>query len=198
MRTGTWEADTTKSAPIFLTEWLRSPLGVGAIAPSSRFLAQAMTEGLLKTDEPVLELGPGTGIFTSAILKCGVQPQLLAAVEIGEEFADSLTRDYPAIHVIRADAASVDKVTPFALGSVGAVICGLPLLSMPADKVRKIISGSFQCLKPDGEFRLFTYGHRCPVSKHVLDQLQLTAHRSNIVLRNLPPASVYVIRRQVA
>lgn len=191
-----WPVKQGIPALVFLTEWLRSPLGVGAVAPSSRCLAKAITQGLSGKDGPVLELGPGTGVFTTAILDRGVRPNHVAALEIGDTFADQLASKFPDIIVVRADATLIKQNMPFKLGSVQTVICGLPLLSMPRGKVQQILAGSFDCLKPCGEFRLFTYGHQCPVPTQILELLNLSAKRSAFVVRNLPPASVYIIKRQ--
>lgn len=193
-----WQTRKSISTSVFLTEWLKSPLSVGAIAPSSSFLASAITKGLSETKGPILELGAGTGVFTSAILRNGICARDLAVFEIGDEFVDQLADTYPHIRVIKADATSVSQTTPFPLASVQVVVCGLPLLSMTQAKVQKIIAGSFECLNPNGEFRLFTYGYRCPIAKQLLDQLSLEAYRSSVIFRNLPPASVYIIKRKSA
>lgn len=180
----------------FLLEWLRAPLGVGAIAPSSSFLAKAMTSGLTKADAPIIELGPGTGAFTKALLQRGVSPSQISVIERGENFAAKLSLKFPDISVVQGDAADLIQLTPFEIGKVKVVICGLPLLSMPPSKVSRILEASFDCLELGGEFRLFTYGHKCPVSSEILSCLDLEACRLPIVLFNLPPATIYVLKKQ--
>ena len=152
-----------------------------------------MTSDLSCDDGPIVELGPGTGVFTSAILNRGVMASQVAVFELGENFVQQLSKQYPQALIVHGDATSIAHRLPFPLGSVQAVICGLPLVSMPAYKVFRIVASSFQCLKEGGEFRLFTYGHRCPISKDILERLNLTTHRSALVLRNFPPAPAYIL-----
>ncbi len=180
----------------FLAEWFRAPLGVGAIAPSSAFLAKAMTNGISKHESPVIELGPGTGVFTTALLSRGINSDQVLVIEQGEAFAKDLRLKFPSVRVIQDDAAKIDQLSPFEPGTVKTVVCGLPLLSMSPAKVRQIMEASFDCLDADGEFRLFTYGHRCPISAATLEDLNLDAHRVKTVFINLPPASVFVVRRR--
>jgi phosphatidylethanolamine/phosphatidyl-N-methylethanolamine N-methyltransferase len=180
---------------LFGREWLRAPFAVGAVAPSGRALARAITTGLSDDSGPVLELGPGTGVFTTALLARGIPASRIAAVEASGGFATALARRLPGVTVIAGDAARVRHLSPFAPGEVGTVICGLPLLSMPQAKVLRIVAGSFAALRPTGEFRLFTYGATCPVPGRILERLGLAARRSAIIPFNMPPASVYVLRR---
>ncbi len=179
----------------FGLEWLRAPLRVGAVAPSGTALARAITKGLSADDGPVLELGPGTGVFTAALLSRGLAASDIAAVEVSDSFAAALAERFPGVTVVRGDAARARRLAPFADGTAGAVVCGLPLLSMPPGKVLRILAGSFALLRPGGGFRLFTYGPRCPVPDAVLDRLSITATRTAFVPVNIPPASVYVLRR---
>lgn len=78
---------------------------------------------------------------------------------------------------------------------VGAVISGLPLLSMPDRKVTAILDGAFAHLRPGAAFYQFTYGPRCPVPRPILDGLDLTATHIGRTLLNVPPAAVYRISR---
>jgi phospholipid N-methyltransferase len=156
-----------------------------------------MTQGLTATCGPVIELGPGTGVFTVALLRRGVSAAHVAVVEANESFAAALTLRFPQVAVIHDDAARIRHVSPFGPGGAGVVICGLPLLSMPPSKVLRIVAGSIKVLKADGELRLFTYGQRCPIPAAMLFRLGLVAERRTIVPLNIPPASVYaVVRRE--
>lgn len=182
---------------LFGREWLQAPLRVGAVAPSSARLADAITQGLTATCGPVLELGPGTGVFTAALLRRGIPAAQVAVIEAGESFAAALALRFPQVAVIHDDAVRIGHVTPFGLGAADLVICGLPLLSMTQAKVLRIVAGSMRVLKPDGELRLFTYGHRCPIPAAMLSRLGLVAERRAFVPLNMPPASVYaVVRRE--
>jgi phospholipid N-methyltransferase len=181
---------------LFGREWLRSPLGVGAVAPSSRALGRAITQGLSAESGPVVELGPGTGVFTRALLERGIPAARIAAIEASEGFAQALSRALPEVTVIAGDAARVRHLSPFGAGGAGVVVCGLPLLSMPPGKVLRILAGSFASLRPGGAFRLFTYGLSCPVPGATLGRLGLSAQRAATIPLNMPPASVYVLRRR--
>ena len=197
----TWQPVSAKSAAAvrpsaqgFGREWMKAPLKVGAVAPSSSGLARAITRGLSATDGPVIELGPGTGVFTSALLARGIPGACIAAIESSSGFASALTSRFPEVRVICADAARIRHLYPFH-APTNVVVCGLPLLSMPSGKVFRILMGSFAVLRPGGSFRLFTYSARCPVPRVTLDRLGLVARRVAFVPLNLPPASVYDLRR---
>lgn len=179
----------------FVSEYLRSPLRVGAIVPSSEQLAAAITDGLSQTNAPVIELGPGTGVFTRALLDRGISPDQIAAIELNNNFVRRLSIECPDVTIVQGDAARVHRLTPFGANLARVLICGLPLLSMPTPCVVRVLKHSFCCLVQDGEFRLFSYSPRCPVPSRVLARLGLVAKRSTTVWRNAPPATVYVIKR---
>lgn len=183
----------------FFRSWVAAPLRVAAVAPSSPALARLMTCEIVPEKGPVLELGPGTGVFTRALLARGVRESDLTLVEFGPEFAQLLAGRFPAARVVSIDAATLAETGLFSETPAGAVVSGLPLLSMPRAKVEAIIAGAFACLRPDGALYQFTYGPRCPVAQPILDRLGLEAVQIGRTLRNIPPASVYrLIRRGTA
>lgn len=199
-RDGASQCDAVQSLAspwLFVRAWVRAPLRVGAVAPSSARLADAMTQGLTATCGPLIELGPGTGVFTAALLQRQIRAAQVAVIEASESFAAALTLRFPQVAVIHDDAARIRHVSPFGPGGADVVICGLPLLSMPPAKVLRIVAGCMTVLKPAGELRLFTYGQRCPIPAAMLFRLGLVAHRRAFVPLNIPPASVYaVVRRE--
>lgn len=182
----------------FLRAWLAKPLSVGAVAPSSQGLARLMTSEVKSSSGPVLELGPGTGVFTDALIRSGVPEQELTLVELGVEFAELLAARYPQATVLKNDAARLFTHQPRCGSKYGVVISGLPLLSLPPDTVMRILARAFALSRTDAAFYQFTYGWRCPVSKAILQRLGLKADRIGTVLRNIPPASVYRIVRNTA
>lgn len=181
----------------FFRSWLRDPLLVAAVAPSGRALAALITSEISPDTGPVIELGPGTGAFTRALIARGVSQEDLALIELEPDFAVALQNRYPYACTVRIDAASLWRVDLFDGRPAGAVISGLPLLAMPSQKVLAILISAFRKMRADGVFYQFTYGPRCPVSAMILDRLGLMAERIGGTLVNFPPAGVYLIRRQV-
>ena len=177
----------------FLRAWLAEPLRVGAIAPSSAALADLITSEITAASAPVLELGAGTGVFTSALLARGLDKSDLTLIEVGEDFARLLELRFPGARVLRVDAA---RLKGLETDRMGAVVSGLPLLSMKSRKVMAILVGAFAHLRPDGAFYQFTYGPSCPVPGRILDRLGLKAARIGWTVRNMPPAAVYRITRR--
>jgi phospholipid N-methyltransferase len=180
----------------FFLAWIRDPRRIAAIAPSSPWLAAAMTASIAPSCAPVIELGPGTGVFTDALLERGVPEHRLALVELGDEFLDALRARYPRATLVRQDASRLGALQFFGGELAGAVVSGLPLLSMPPARVRRVLQDAFLRLRPNGAFYQFTYGFRCPVPSRLLERLGLKATRVAIALRNLPPAAVYRIERR--
>ncbi|WP_273728993.1 class I SAM-dependent methyltransferase [Brucella gallinifaecis] len=180
----------------FLKSWASNPLQVAAIAPSGRALATLMTREIGPATGPVIELGPGTGVFTSELLARGVAPEDLTLVEYGSDFARLLRARFPDTRVIHMDAGRLKKIEFDSLHSVGAVVSGLPLLSMPPRKVMAILSSAFWQMRSEGAFYQFTYGPRCPVPPRILDRLGLKASIVGKTLLNAPPARVYRITRR--
>ena len=155
-----------------------------------------MTASIAPSCAPVIELGPGTGVFTEALLERGVPEHRIALVELGEEFAEALRARYPRATLVRHDATRLRSVEIFRGELAGAVISGLPLLAMTRAQVHRILQEAFARLRPGGAFYQFTYGFRCPVPQRLLERLGLKATRVSVSLRNLPPATVYRIERR--
>lgn len=179
---------------VFFRAWSRKPLRVASVVPSGHSLGRLITQELDGDCGSVIELGPGTGVFTRAIIARGVVEQNLVLVEMGSEFVDMLSRRFPRATLFEADATHLGS---FAIGrQVGAVVSGLPLLSMPTDQVKAILSGAFRHLATGSSFYQFTYGPRCPVARRTLRLLGLEAKLVGRALLNFPPASVYRISRK--
>jgi len=187
-------------ALIFWRAWMRAPRSVGALAPSGAALTRLMISHVGRLDGPVIELGPGTGVFTRALLARGLPTHRLVLVEADPIFAGVLARRYPDARVLRMDAARLGETLPlFGEERASIVISGLPLRSMPAAQVAAIIEGVFERqLHADGAYYQFTYGPRCPLPRQLLDRLDLEAVRIGSALFNLPPAAVYRIGRRRA
>jgi len=119
----------------FFRSWISNPLRVAAIAPSGDSLARIMTSEIAALDGPIIELGPGTGVFTRALLARGVSEADLTLIEYGPEFINSLQARFPTARVLQMDAAHLSHADIFEGEPVGAVVSGLPLLSMSPRKI---------------------------------------------------------------
>ncbi|MGO7169528.1 class I SAM-dependent methyltransferase [Rhizobium leguminosarum] len=186
----------TADAFLFFRAWLSAPLRVASVTPSGRALSSLMTAEISAQTGTIIELGPGTGVFTEALLRQGVPEENLVLVEYGAEFANQLSDRFPAARTIQMDAAQLRKLPLHASAPVGAVVSGLPLLSMPVRKVHAILEGAFSHLRHGGAFYQFTYGPRCPIARPLLDRLGLKATYVGWTLANIPPAAVYRISRR--
>lgn len=180
----------------FAAAWRRAPLRVAAVAPSGQALADLITSEISPASAPVIELGPGTGVFTRALIARGVPEDRLALIESGSEFARLLAERFPRARTLWMDAARLGDAAIFPGEGAGAVISGLPLLSMPPRKVMAILDGAFGQMRDGGAFYQFTYGPRCPAPRALLERLGLKAARIGGVIANLPPAAVYRIRKR--
>jgi phosphatidylethanolamine/phosphatidyl-N-methylethanolamine N-methyltransferase len=178
---------------LFLRRLAHAPRQVSAMAPSSRYLAAAMAEGLGPRTGRVVEFGPGTGRLTRGILDAGVRPADLTVFELDTAFVGHLIHTFPGItvHATGADTAP-EHVKP----GVAAVVSGLPLLSMPPEVREAIVGAAFRILSPDGVYIQFTYGPNPPVPDDIVDRLGLTVEAGRKVWANLPPARVYRFRRK--
>ncbi|AYD01201.1 methyltransferase domain-containing protein [Neorhizobium sp. NCHU2750] len=191
-------ADDRQGADVwrFLRSWASNPLRVGAVAASGQTLARLITQEIGADAGPVIELGPGTGVFTRALLARGVAESELTLIEYGHEFLPMLERRFPAARVLQMDASRLRRAQIFDGQAAGAAVSGLPLLSMSPRKQTAILAGVFAYLKPGASLYQFTYGPRCPVPRRILDRLGLKAVRVGGTVRNIPPAAVYRISRR--
>lgn len=181
----------------FIRSWVVAPKRVSAILPSSAALAELITSEIDPDSAPVLELGPGTGVFTRALLERGLDQRDLTLVETGSHFARLLARRYPDVRVLEMDATRLGRESLYGPGELATAISGLPLLSMSSRQIMGILSGVFGYLRDDGAFYQFTYGPRCPVPRSILIRHGLCATRIGAVVRNVPPSSVYRIQKRI-
>lgn len=198
MATRLLEAPVTLAADMraFFRAFAANPLQVASIVPSGQALAALMTSEISRDTGPILELGPGTGVFTRAALGRGVYEENLTLVEFDPDFAQLLQLRFPDARVLCMDAQRLTQRHLYAGSPVGAVLSGLPLLSMSPRRVMAILDGAFAYLQPGGNFYQFTYGPRCPVPRQILDRLGLKAVRVGRTLKNVPPATVYRVSQR--
>jgi phosphatidylethanolamine/phosphatidyl-N-methylethanolamine N-methyltransferase len=183
----------------FFRQWLKSPLSIAAISPSGRQLAARMLAELPADARRVVELGGGTGVFTEALIAHGVAPRDLLVLEINEELHHHLSLRHPDACVACGDARDLAQIAArtgyAAAGPADAVISGLGLLSMARPAQQAILDAAFSLLRADGCFIQFTYGPGCPVAQEVLAALDLGARRGTLAWWNVPPATVWIFRR---
>ncbi|MBA4753706.1 MAG: methyltransferase domain-containing protein [Sphingobium sp.] len=182
----------------FLAAWVQKPRQTASVVPSSRYLARLMVAQIDPTDGRVLELGGGTGVFTRAILGTGLPPEKLEVVEINPAFARGLRRHFPNVSVLETPAQIVSTAAAGEPGTYQTVVSGLPLLAMDRHVHYDILSESFRMLQPGGSFVQFTYSMRPPVSRDVIDALDLDVERAGQTVRNFPPATVFRFTRRDA
>lgn len=178
---------------LFLRQLLTKPGQVSAIAPSSRWLARAMAQDLGPQTGRVVEFGPGTGQLTRGILAAGVAAKDLTLFEMNPDFVAHLRAEFTGV-TVHLGAAQI--ATTCVAPGVGAVISGLPLLSMPPMICQAILQAAYDILAPDGVYVQFTYGPRPPVSLELLDKVGFYAKAGAKVWANLPPARVYYFRKK--
>jgi len=183
------------NAPVlFLKRWLKDPLKIGAIAPSSRELGAAMAKLVpMGAAEPVIELGGGTGAITEALLAAGIAPQRLIVVEHDEALHNLLVKRFPEVRILRGDAAHLTALLrPLGIKRASAIVSGLPLLAMRKSVAQSIVEESFLLLAPGAPFIQFTYGLFSPIPYR---KLGVRGEVKRRVLNNLPPASVWMFYR---
>ncbi|PLX36592.1 MAG: SAM-dependent methyltransferase [Hyphomicrobiales bacterium] len=181
---------------LFFRAWLGAPLRVASLIPSSESLAGLITTGIGPDSGPLLELGPGTGVFTRALLQRGVAEADLTLIEAGPDFAALMSDRFPAARVHNMDAGQLHRLNETGPRLHGAAISGLPLLSMPKGQVLGILAGCFALLRDGAALNQFTYGPRCPIAPSVLARLGLRTQRVGHTYRNFPPATVWRITRR--
>ena len=183
----------------FFWQWLKNPLRTAAVMPSSSELAFAMIAELPEGTRRVIELGGGTGAITRELLAAGIGAKQLLVLELNEELHAHLHARFPGVYVVLGDARSLPELASecgfLEEGLADAIVSGLGLLTMPPTLQQEILKAAFDCLRPDGVFVQFTYGPAAPVAESVVKQLSLDVHRGDFVLRNMPPATVYVYSR---
>lgn len=176
----------------FLRQWAGNPLKVGAISPSGPDLARAMA-GFVDpaVPGPVVELGPGTGVVTRAILARGIAPGRLTCIEYADDFARLLRARYPAVSVVTGDAYDLGAALGPAGAPLAAIVSSLPLFTSPPERRRALLLDALSRLAPGAPFVQFSYALVPPVRA---EPGRFTVSRTGWIVRNMPPARVWVYR----
>ncbi|MCR4281988.1 MAG: phospholipid methyltransferase [Bauldia sp.] len=179
----------------FFRTWLRKPMLTGAVSPSGAALARAMAKEIPADGEwPILELGPGTGPVTAALIERGITPERIVSVEFNPEFCALLVERFRGLNVVEGDAYDLASALPPGLaGPYAAAVSSLPLLTRPADMRLKLVDAVLDRVLPGGALVQFSYGFGPPV-KAVPGRFAVS--RGAFVLANLPPARVWAYRAE--
>jgi phosphatidylethanolamine/phosphatidyl-N-methylethanolamine N-methyltransferase len=177
----------------FIRSLLDKPLRTGAVMPSGRVLARTMASYVdAAGNGPVIELGPGTGPVTEALVEHGVDPARLMLVEFNPQFCRLLRSRYPAATVVQGDAYRLRRL----LGALvrepaSAVVSGLPLFTKPLKMRLRLLADAFGLMQAGAPFIQFTYAVVPPIPKKLVG---ISAEPSERIWMNLPPARVWVYR----
>lgn len=183
----------TKKYP-FLSGFLSEPKLVGAVWPTGPVMARIMAS-IVRIDAslPVLELGPGTGVITKAILAKGLPDTQLHAVEYSPQFARQLSENYPNIHVHEGDAFNLSALFGAANDAqFDCAVSALPLLNFPSELRVGFIIDVLARLPHGRPLIQFSYGPKAPVPALAG---QFTVEIYDFVLRNIPPARIWIYKK---
>ncbi|MBV9078339.1 MAG: phospholipid methyltransferase [Methylobacteriaceae bacterium] len=178
----------------FLRSWLERPLVTGAVAPSSRHLSAAMAAYVdPRRPGQVVELGPGTGRVTEALLARGIEQERLVLVEFNPDFCQLLTRRFPRATIVQGDAYDVeDSLAELVSEPCAGCLSSLPLFTKPLDQRLALLAAAHARMHPGAPFVQFTYSIVPPIPAR---SDEYRAERSEWIWRNVPPARVWVYRR---
>jgi len=183
------------SAKSFISQFLKKGNKVGAIAPSSRYLAAKMLKQIpFKSCETIVEFGPGTGAIT-AYIKEKMNPNArLIIIELNESFCDDLSRKFASSNteIIQGSATDLSNIlTERGIQHADCIISSLPLAIFNETLREQILTSAYQCLSSGGHFVQFQYSlqSKKAIKRH-FNQMNLA-----FTALNLPPAFVYSCKK---
>jgi len=177
----------------FLRSWIEKPLHMGAVMPSGKMLARTMARYVdTESTAPVIELGPGTGAITDALISRGVDQKRLVLVEFNPSFCALLRERYPHATIVQGDAYHLDHTLKAFDEPASAIVSGLPLVTKPMLTRLRLIRDAFAKMIPGAPFIQFTYAVVPPIPKSLSG---VSTESSERVWMNLPPARVWVYRK---
>ncbi|MCW1414121.1 MULTISPECIES: phospholipid N-methyltransferase PmtA [Rhizobium] len=178
----------------FFKGWQRDKKGVGAVIPTSIYTARRMASVVNPhSGLPVLELGPGTGVITKAILERGLKPSQLVSVEYSSAFHEGLVRRFPGVDIRLGDAFRLDEVlAERSKEQFDCVISAIPMLSFPMERRVALLEDLLARVPAGRPVIQITYGPLSPVIK--MPGRYVVSHY-DFVVRNIPPAQLWTYRR---
>lgn len=178
----------------FFKGWIDKPKAVGSITPTSTIAARRMAS-IVNPDSglPVLELGPGTGVVTRAILALGVKPEKLYSIEYSENFVRHLREQFSEVNIIQGDAFNLDETLGDRRDMVfDSVVSGVPLLNFPTEQRIRYVEDLLNRIPAGRPIMQLTYGPFSPVPP---GRGNYTVERYEFILRNIPPTQLWLYRR---
>lgn len=182
----------------FVRNALRSPLQIGAVAPSSRWLARCIVDAVgVRPGDVLLELGPGTGAFTAELVSRFPHHRIIA-VELGASMAEGLQRRFPKVEVVAGSAEELSRILDrLGVRRVDRIVSGLPWALWDRKYQQRLLDEVAACLSPAGRFVTFHYLHsiasgRVRPTRSLLQGHFREVHYTPPVWLNLPPALVHV------
>ncbi|MBY3176972.1 methyltransferase domain-containing protein [Rhizobium leguminosarum] len=178
----------------FFRGMMQGPKTVGSIVPTSSITAKRMASVVdIHSGLPVLELGPGTGAITKAILGRGVRPENLVAIEYSTDFHKHLQRTYPGVHFINGDAFDLQSTLGSFSGlTFDSVVSGIPLLNFPMAKRISLLESLLDRLPAGRPMVQISYGAISPIAANP-DRYHI--QHFDFVMRNIPPAQLWIYKR---
>ncbi|PAQ11763.1 phospholipid N-methyltransferase PmtA [Mesorhizobium temperatum] len=178
----------------FFKGWIDKPKAVGSIVPTSSITARKMASVVNPNSGlPVLEVGPGTGVITRAILAQGVKPENLYAVEYSPDFVRHLRQLYPGVNIIEGDAFNLDATLGDKSGlTFDSVVSGVPLLNFPVAQRIAYVESLLDRIPTGRPIVQLTYGPLSPIPPGRGDY---TVEHFHFVIRNIPPTQLWIYRR---
>lgn len=179
---------------LLIAAWLRSPLRIGTVLPSGPTLAAAVAaEVPVDSNDPVVELGAGTGPLTEAMLQAGVPPSKLVAIERDPLLFRFLVARHPGLMAIEGDAVNLPQLLrPLGVIRARAVVSSLPIVWFPEPIQRSLVEHACALLEGGGPFIQVTNGLGSPLPD---ESLGLEGRCAARIWSNVLPASVWVYRR---
>lgn len=193
------KVEERRSRFFFLRQYLSKPFGIGAVAPSGPRLAHLMVKHVdLQVDDVVVELGPGTGVFTRKLLARGVRPERLILVETNLQFVNFLRDEFPGVHVAHDTAQNLAKILK-GLGHrhVDKIVSGIPFRSIKPPDRKLIAKAIAAALAPGGKLVQFSYLNGAPLPKSTAQEAGLAGRRVGLALNNVPPAFVWQYTKKI-
>lgn len=178
-----------------LQAFLKNPLKVGSIAPSSPELALKMIEGIEADEENiVLELGVGTGAITKFLQDRIPNDESYLGIELDKDLVKSLKKKYHNLKIVSGNACETSLIhQKSGLGKVGYIICCLPFVSLPNEVGEKILSEIDEFMQEGCTFRTFQYAHGYYMPSAIklrefMRRRYGKSKKSKLIVKNVPPA----------